>query len=290
MLLVISLGAALCGGIIKKQYATEYPDSTVYIYLCNMVSSLVAALTLLLWGGLGGISAFTVILGIVFGLVTALSAYAGMKAIKYGPWSYTSVVCAFSTLIPAFSGVLIWKEDFHLAYLLGILLMCVCFVLSTDLKGDRKEMSRKWLMYCIISFLATGTIGVMQKCHQNTVHKGELNAFIIISMLVACLYAFLWTMAADRRERKEAFRVLRSPRWLALLSLSGICVAVNNKLNLYLSGTMDSAVFFPIVNGGGLVLTVLASAVIFKERPTRRQWIGIIVGIAAVLIICNPVF
>ena len=69
---------------------------------------------------------------------------------------------------------------------------------------------------------------------------------------------------------------------------SGACAAVNNKFNLYLSGVMDSAVFFPIVNGGGLVLTTLAAVLLFKEKLSKKQWIGVVLGIASVVFLCNP--
>ena len=75
---------------------------------------------------------------------------------------------------------------------------------------------------------------------------------------------------------------------IALMLLVGGGCAVNNKLNLYLSGVLDSAVFFPIVNGGGLVLTTFASSVLFKEKLNTKQWIGLIVGIVSVLFLANP--
>ena len=53
-------------------------------------------------------------------------------------------------------------------------------------------------------------------------------------------------------------------------------------------GGMDSAVFFPIVNGGGLVLSTLAAVLIFKEKLNKKQWIGITLGICSVVFLCNP--
>ena len=76
--------------------------------------------------------------------------------------------------------------------------------------------------------------------------------------------------------------------FVVVMVLSGICIAVNHKLNLYLSGAMDSAVFFPIVNGGGLVLTTLSAVLFFKERLSKKQWLGIFCGIASVVFLCNP--
>ena len=255
-----------------------------------MMSSIAAAVVLVCWGGLGKVSSFTALLAVVFGIVTALAAFSGLRALEYGPWSYTSVVCSFSTLIPAFSGVLVWKEKFYLSYLLGIFLMCACFVLSVDLKGEKKSASGKWLMYCIVTFLGTGGIGIMQKWHQNAQYKEELNGFIIIAMLISAVYSLVWILIANRKEKIRLNTAFQSPYWPCLFIVTGAAVAINNKLNLYLSGTMDSAVFFPIVNGGGLILTILASALLFRERLAWRQWIGVAIGIVSVLIICNPIF
>ena len=51
---------------------------------------------------------------------------------------------------------------------------------------------------------------------------------------------------------------------LGVMLISGASASVNNKFNLYLSGVMDSAVFFPIVNCGGLVLATVASVLILR--------------------------
>ena len=135
----------------------------------------------------------------------------------------------------------------------------------------------------------------MQKVHQSSSHKGELNGFLVIAFCVSAvfslIFAFLFKMREDKKEsegKKTAADKKRILMMLALMLIGGVCVACNNKFNLYLSGVMDSAVFFPIVNGGGLVLTTLAAVLLFKERLTKKQWIGICIGILSVVFLCDP--
>ena len=90
------------------------------------------------------------------------------------------------------------------------------------------------------------------------------------------------------KEQKEKLIWKKLLLWGALLVVAGIAIAFNNKLNLILSGIMDSAVFFPLVNGGGLVLTTVGGVIFFKEKLTVLQWIGVVVGIASVVLLCNP--
>jgi drug/metabolite transporter (DMT)-like permease len=92
------------------------------------------------------------------------------------------------------------------------------------------------------------------------------------------------TVATDVPAKKK----LLTTTPIIMMIVCGICIAVNNVLNLYLSGAMDSAVFFPIVNGGGLILTTLSALILFKEKLSVKRWIGIIFGIVAVILLCNP--
>lgn len=67
----------------------------------------------------------------------------------------------------------------------------------------------------------------------------------------------------------------------------GFCAAMCNQINMYLSGALPSIVFFPIVNGVGLLLSIAAGILLLKERFTRRQTLGMIFGAAAVLLLCG---
>ena len=69
--LIISLAAALGGGITKKYYTDQETTKLSGGFWFNAVSCLTAAAVLLCWGGFGSASAYTVLLGIVFGAITA---------------------------------------------------------------------------------------------------------------------------------------------------------------------------------------------------------------------------
>ena len=293
--LILSLAVALGGGIAKKYYTDR--DSTRFSggFVFNAVSSLAAAIVLLCWGGFGmQISAFTALLGIIFGAVTALQGITNIAALQVGPMSYTSVIISFSTLISALSGVMFFDEHLGWAQIVGIILMLVSFVLAAKSDGGEKKANLKWLLLCLVAFAATGGIGVMQKVHQSSEHRDELNAFLIIafisSAVICTLLAVFFKMQENGSKSTERDNGGKKQFWLmlAIMIAGGACAAANNKFNLYLSGVMDSAVFFPTVNGGGLVLTTLAAVLLFRERLTAKQWFGVVFGIASVVFLCNP--
>lgn len=284
----------LLGTVLKKYVTNRTDDPTRLGYLFNTVSSVVAAVVLLVMNGFRIPSGFTVILGILFGIITALQQLSNVQALKLGPLSYTTVLCSLSTLIPTLCGALIWGEHIALIQWCGICLMIGCFLLSVSADPTEKKASLRWLGYCTILFLCTGGIGVMQKWHQNTVYRAELDAFLLIAFVFSSVYSgtglFLYQTKKNTDKVPSKNVCVNSAVWLvpALIAVCGVCAALNNKWNLYLSGVMDSAVFFPIVNGGGLILTTLSALLLFRERLGGRQWIGIVLGILSVLCLCNP--
>ena len=288
LLLAISMAVALGGGIVKYYFCIRISGGAADRQVYNGVTSLAAAVVLVLWGGVSSVSLFTLLLGIAFGIVTALQQITSLKALEQGPWAYTSVIISLSTLIPALSGMLFWSERILWPQIVGMVLIAGCLILSVNYKSDQKKASFQWLFYCLIAFVCTGMIGVMQKWHQNSDSKPELNAFLAIAFFVSFAYSAISWGVLQRRNRAKTGGALGY--WLptCLMIGGGICAAINNKLNLFLSGAMQSAVFFPIVNGGGLVLTTVTAVLFFRERLTSRQWIGLSLGILSVVFLCNP--
>ena len=288
ILLTVSLVAALGGSIFKKLYTNR--DSRLSgSFAYTAVGCLVAAAVLFAWGGFGKASLFTVLLGVLFGAVTALQGVTNMAALQVGPLSYTTVIISFSTLISALSGVLFFGESIELWQIIGMVLMLASFALANGEEIGGKRANLRWLLLCVVAFLATGAIGVMQKIHQSSAFKEELNAFLVIAFGVSAFLSGVVALFLRKKESgSEENRNDRGGMMLLflLMLVSGVCVAVNNKINLYLSGVIDSVIFFPVVNGGVLVLTTLASLIIFKERLRTKQWNGILLGIASVLCLC----
>lgn len=288
-LLAISMAVALFSGICSKYFIERYQQSDYTIHFFNTVSAAISVIILIIWNWSFRISWFTFILGLAFGGITTIQRIFSMKAMKIGPWSYTAVIASLSTIIPTMSGAVIWNEHISFIQIAGIVLMVVCICLSSDLKKDSSKKSARWILYCAIVFVMTGSIGVLQKFHQSTQYQGELNEFLIVALTTSCLCSLVCTVKTrtNTASKKSTDRML-SPIPLGLMLVSGIGIAVNNRLNLFLSGVLDSSFMFPIVNGGGLMLTTLTATLLFKERLSKKQWIGLALGAIAVILLCNP--
>ena len=165
--------------------------------------------------------------------------------------------------------------------IIGILLMLVSFVFAVEREGEKRKGSFAWLLLCITVFVSTGGIGIMQKVHQTSPHKAELDIFLVLAFGVTAIVSLIAAafMKNGGSGASDAPKAEKN-------RLGGVCVAANNKLNLFLSGVMETSVFFPIANGGAVALSTLAAFFLFKERLSVRRWIGLAIGVLSVVLLC----
>ena len=190
LLFIISLTACLAGTMIKNHYSKSLSDGIAGYHLYNALTAIVCSLTLLaLSGGKLSVSPFTVLLAVIFGLVTVVQQVANAAALASGPLSYTSVIGSMSTVITAFSGLILFGESISVTQIIGIVLMLFCLILSVKKDtDDEKKAAARWLVLCFITCVATGAIGILQKFHQSSEYKGELTAFLIIAFAFSFVF------------------------------------------------------------------------------------------------------
>ena len=80
-------------------------------YSLNAGVSIICALVLFFLTGCKiQMSWYSLLLGVVFGIATMGNALFQAKAVKIGPFGYTTVIVSLSTAITALSGALFWDE------------------------------------------------------------------------------------------------------------------------------------------------------------------------------------
>jgi len=249
-------------------------------FLFNMVCCIGSAILLAFLGMQFKISSYSMVSAIIFAAVTVGAQYFSLQAMKLGSMSFSVLFTYISMLIPTIFGVICYGTPVSVFQYIGLLLMIVCFVLSVDLKKD-SQMSVKWFLAALASFLAWGLVGVCQQVHQNSPHADELNGFLMWSFIFSTvMFALLYFIATRKKNSPKSNFKIKSRDSIGAL-ITGAVIGAVNIINLYLSGKMDPVIFFPIVNGGVIVLSGLAAILFFKEKLSVKQTIGLILGIAA---------
>lgn len=223
------------------------------------------------------ISLYTILMGAVFGLVSALGSIYKLHSLSEGPMHITLLVTTSSMIIPTMSGVF-FGEAFSISKLL-IVFVLIFFIYLSMQKGDDSKINKKWFLYCLIAFVFQGFVGVIQKMHQTSVHKAESAGFLFVAFICATLFSLF-----GNKDRNIKIPLDKKCIFVGLLC--GCFTFIMNYINLKLSGILPSQLFFPLVNGSVIVLSSIMSAIVFKEKLTAKQTTGLIGGILSLIAIC----
>ena len=232
--------------------------------------------------GLFGLSIFSLVLSVFFGFSVAVTQVMQARAMGNGPASIVTLIYSCGFLIPIFYGLAFWGEDVSVFQWIGVALLVVSISLIVS-KGNRGGALVSWLPFAIVAMLGSGINAIFQKTHQYSSYADELPLFLVYSLFFSALFTGLATLLTKKEKGEKAHK--KTLKSIAVPICLGVCVGLLNFLNLSLSGKIPSIIQFPIYNVGSMLLTSGISAVIYKDKITVLQGVGLAVGIAAILIV-----
>jgi drug/metabolite transporter (DMT)-like permease len=183
--------------------------------------------------------------------------------------------------VPTLSGTLFWNETISVFGYLGIITLIPILIISgtSPKKQDNKQTTKAFIIPLIIALLSSGGLGVMQKIHQKSDSASQMNTFLLLSFIFAFIVSLIFTLAL-----KKGQSLIEKKTAISSLSV-GTIFSICNILNTYLAGVLDSAVLFPILNIGTILISLALSVIIYKEKLDKRDTIIIILGALAIILV-----
>lgn len=288
ILLFISVSIETFKNIYYNYFGKNLVESNKDALFFNIIgclgSLLFFAAAIVVSGSSFKVSSYTFISAIIFGLVTAASQYFCLLSMKLGPMSFSVLFTYLSAMIPTVFGIIYRNTPPTIVQIAGLILMILTFTLSIDF-GEESGMSVKWLFAVAGSFLGMGLLGVCQTVHQTSSYAFEINGFLFWTFSFAFIFFYiLYVLSSFRNKQKSEKKAYKPKDWASMI-ITGVFLGAINLINLYLSGKLPSVIFFPIVNGGVIILSGLASILIFKEKLPKKKIAGLIIGIIATCLI-----
>ena len=258
----------------------------------NLKAFFVALLSSLLFvipqlDGLFKISGFSFVLSIFFGISSAVTQIMQTKALGNGPTSTVTLIFSCGFLIPIFYGLAFWDEAVSLPQWAGVILLVVSLTLSIG-KSEQRGKRLVWIPFAVIAMLCSGASAVLQKTHQYSEFSKEISFFLVYCLFFSTVFtglAFLLTKGETKKEAKNLNKKRAFLEKMLLPVCLGAFAASLSFLNLTLAGKISSVIQFPTYNVGSMLLISILSAIIYKDKTTRRQNIGFLIGIVAILVI-----
>ena len=149
-----------------------------------------------------------------------------------------------------------------------------------NLRTGKEKSSKKtaWLIAITVAFVGNGMCSTVQKMQQLKFSGGFKNEFMLLSFLFIIL---IMLPAALAREKQSAFSAAKGGwQWFAFYGLAYGFVIL---LVMVASAKIPVSVLFPVISAGGIIISSAVSVLVYGEKLSRRQSIGIIIGLIAIV-------
>lgn len=227
-------------------------------------------------------------LGLLNALMLVLYNTSMIEAGNRGSYSFLMVSSMFGgILVPMFIGVCFLEESLKGLQIVAVVLMLLALVLMNVRSISFKGASKAYYMWCLALFCANGLYGAIQNLQAQVMNGAERTEMLTILYACSALTAALPHLTRGQgKALKEGFRMGGKAAIFLLITCVSATAAAN--LMLYILTLMDSSVLFTIDSGAVLVVSILYSLILFKEKPTWEQVIGMVVAVASIVLINIP--
>lgn len=293
-------------------------------WFVNAVSFAVATLALAAIAACGGglfengrlkLSFATFLLAVPFALCTLGAQIFYIAAQGRGSVSLNTFLYSCGFIVPVVYGVAALHEAVKITQIAGLIVLIGAMYLYLLPKKGRFD--KLWLALISAAAFLSGAVGILQKVQQNSAQRAEADGFLIVTFAlcaaISCALAIVFKPAGEvapasagndetlcetavgevvvQKNTAKAARQIAAAgvsvkeAWLAVAS--GAVAAALNRVNLSLAGALPSMIFYPVFNGAVTLATGVAAFLICKEKLNLRQWLSLLLGIAAIALIAE---
>ncbi len=219
-----------------------------------------------------------ILIGFIFITVFNLLA----KGAQVVGMAIATVANKMSVILPVIASFFLYGDTVSSFKIIGILLALLGVVLSSIEKG-KLSFDKKYLWPILSIFSGQGIADVLFTYAQKKyVEKPPL--FISVLFLTAFVSGLI-ILGVQVAQKKQTLLPIKK---LGKNVLWGIALGVPNFLTLFYfysaldNGFMESSQVYPILNMGVIVLSALSGYLIFKEKLSVINWLGIAVSVLAI--------
>lgn len=223
-----------------------------------------------------GFSFYSLIVAAIFTLFVMTYNIIGFRIMKYGSMAiYTLFLMTGGMLIPYIWGIAFLSEGFATIRLIGIILM----IFAVALSNVGKEKINVWqIIMCISVFFLNGFTSVTSKLHQIEAAYETVDAidFVVLTGLCKFIVSGIAYLVVRASGNNEKSRGQIGGRECFLIAASALISGVSFFLQLLGAVNLPATVLYPILTGGTMILSALAGCILFKDKLTRNNVIGLV--------------
>jgi drug/metabolite transporter (DMT)-like permease len=197
----------------------------------------------------------------------------------------TSVANKLSLVIPFIFSIYLYNEKATWLKIVGIAMALIAVILTFVPSGQRNDRrSNRWIFILpILLFFGSGMLDTLIKyVEHNFLDAGNVNEYLITAFTIAAVLGII-TLAIQYARGKE------KSSWKALAM--GACIGIPNYFSIWCLMEVlkqyanNSSAIIPINNMGIVLFSAVVAWLVFKERLSLMNWLGIVLALGAIALI-----
>ena len=284
-LMVFAIICATANSAVLKKFNNKTIENTGDCFFFNGGVSIVWALMMTVWffvSGDSSISGGAILFGLAYGVILCSFLFLKMQSLAEGSATLTTLVGSAAFIPATIFGIFYASESVSVLQILGMVVMLVSLFMCVNPKKSTEKITLKWIIYCSLFFLAGSVLGMYYKVFGRSNFSSEVNGMMLSASVFSAVLFFITGIIINKAKRLP-LPTVKKPSLIYIL-ISGIVGCAYIRINLSLSKVIPSAIFFPVTNGALVILSTVIGALAFKEKLSKIQATGVIVGLIAIVL------
>lgn len=283
MWIVFAFGSAIFAGLtaILAKCGIKQTDSTVATALRTIVVLIFSWIMVFIVGsqsGIGSISGRSWIFLILSGLATGASWLCYFRALQLGDVNKVVPIDKSSVILTILLAFIILREEITPAKAAGVVLVGVGTFLMIEKKdvAEKKPAKKSWIFYAAGSAVFASLTSILGKIGISEV---ESNLGTAIRTVVVLIMAWVMVFVTKKADTVKSI----PKKELVFIGLSGL--ATGGSWLCYYKALQDGAASVVVpIDKLSIVVTVVFSYIVFKERLSKKGLAGLLIIVAGTLI------
>ena len=194
-------------------------------------------------------------------------------------------------VIPIVACYLFFGDEVGLWQIIGILILLVAiYFMCTYNNTIKGKLSTKAFLLLLLCGVANGITDFSQKLFTKVAPQSATNAsfnfYTYIFATITLLVTYFIIRKADEKSGCKPRRPLEvvQPIWYYVLIMA-VCLFINSFFKTEAAKYLDAVQLYPLNQGCAVLLSLLMSTVLFKEKINAKCTVGIFLSFVALLII-----
>lgn len=218
-------------------------------------------------------------IGLMFVSVFNMLAFSSQKVGLTVP----TVANKMSVIIPVIVAVMLYNDSITWQKIIGIVLALLgIYFSSTSNKGISFPI--KYLPLILFIFIGQGIADSIlnDSMQKQMVPKTDNSLYFATIFYFAAILGLTFLLIKSKGKANFNFKAL----------LGGIALGIPNYLTLLYfakaiapGGPLESSQVYPIINLSVIIMTAIGGIILFREKLSQRNWLGILLAVGAILMI-----